>query len=293
MELFSQRSRKALTSAALAFSQLPQTPVSGPRVMPMASTSNSCTVSLSISGLKRVRLKSMPAMVFSTAAGMASAFTAPASTTGISARRNGRSLLRKVAKPLAAYVPAVASAGQVFTSGQLPTVNGTLIATGSRYQREVMKETKDSPELAYKDIFRVGKNRNDPVLVKQVTERVGGVVDWLVYDLKIPYGPAATQYPDHSANRQLGVQGLLDFLGLVAGAGRGVDGKHRGQGGRTLVGAHVLGDQFLGRELFFLHRVNFCLRVQRHDTRCRCGGRVSKRTMEGRQAFNQSQPRSL
>ena len=58
-------------------------------------------------------------------------------------------------------------------------------------------------------------------------------------------------------------------------------------------GAHVLGDQFLGRELFFLHRVNFCLRVQRHDTRCRCGGRVSKRTMEGRQAFNQSQPRSL
>ena len=43
----------------------------------------------------------MPAMVFSTAAGMASAFTAPASTTGISARRNGRSLLRKVARPLA------------------------------------------------------------------------------------------------------------------------------------------------------------------------------------------------
>ena len=38
--------------------------------------------------------------------------------------------LPSVAKPLAAYVPAVASAGQVFTSGQLPTVNGTLIATG-------------------------------------------------------------------------------------------------------------------------------------------------------------------
>ena len=69
---------------------------------------------------------------------------------------------------------------------------GTLIATGSRYQREVMKETKDSPELAYKDIFRVGKNRNDPVLVKMVTEKVGGVVDWLIYDMKIPYGPAAT-----------------------------------------------------------------------------------------------------
>lgn len=84
---------------------------------------------------------------------------------------------------------------------------GTLIATGSRYQREVMKETKDSPELAYKDIMRVGKNRNDPVLVKMTSEKAGSVVDWLIDDLKIPYGPAATQYPDHSAERQLGVQG--------------------------------------------------------------------------------------
>ncbi len=95
---------------------------------------------------------------------------------------------------------------------------GTLIATGSRYQREVMKETKDSPELAYKDIFRVGKNKNDPVLVKMVTEKVGGVVDWLIDDLKIPYGPAATQYPDHSANRQLGVEGRsINFLNLMRG----------------------------------------------------------------------------
>lgn len=84
---------------------------------------------------------------------------------------------------------------------------GTLIATGSRYQRDVMKETKDSPELAYKDIMHVGKNRNDPVLVKMVTEKAGSVVDWLIDDLKIPYGPAATQYPDHSASRQLGVTG--------------------------------------------------------------------------------------
>ena len=93
---------------------------------------------------------------------------------------------------------------------------GTLIATGSRFQKESLKETKDSPELATKDIFRVGKNRNDPLMVKQVTERVGGVVDWLVYDLKIPYGPAATQYPDHSANRQLGVTGRsVNFLKLM------------------------------------------------------------------------------
>lgn len=103
---------------------------------------------------------------------------------------------------------------------------GTLIATGSRYQREVMKETKDSPELAYKDIFRVGKDRNDPVLVKMVTQRVGGVVDWLIYDMKIPYGPAATQYPDHSANRQLGVTGRsVNYLNLMKGKFLDMGGK--------------------------------------------------------------------
>ena len=103
---------------------------------------------------------------------------------------------------------------------------GTLIATGSKYQREVMKETKDSPELAYKDIFTVGKNRNDPTLVKMVTERVGGVVDWLIYDMKIPYGPAATQYPDHSANRQLGVTGRsINYLNLMREKFLGMGGK--------------------------------------------------------------------
>ena len=30
--------------------------------------------------------------------------------------------------------------------------HGGLAATGTRYQREVMKETKDSPELLYKDM---------------------------------------------------------------------------------------------------------------------------------------------
>ena len=38
--------------------------------------------------------------------------------------------LPPVATPLAAYVPAVSSAGQVYTSGQLPTVGGRLLATG-------------------------------------------------------------------------------------------------------------------------------------------------------------------
>lgn len=84
---------------------------------------------------------------------------------------------------------------------------GTMIATGSKLQRDVLKETHDSPELAYKDIMRVGHDKNDPVLVKAITENAGKIVDWFTEDLKIKYGPAATQYPDHSASRQIGVEG--------------------------------------------------------------------------------------
>ncbi len=124
---------------------------------------------------------------------------------------------------MAAAVRAAQQGAKVILIEKRPNIGGatqlnagTLIATGSRYQREVMKETKDSPELAYKDIMRVGENKNDPVLVKMVSERVGGIVDWLIYDLKIPYGPAATQYPDHSANRQLGVTGRsVNWLNLM------------------------------------------------------------------------------
>lgn len=132
---------------------------------------------------------------------------------------------------ISAAVKAETLGKSVILIEKMPTIGGatvlnagTLIATGSRYQREVMKETKDSPELAYK--VRVGKNRNDPVLVKMVTEKVGGVVDWLIYDMKIPYGPAATQYPDHSANRQLGVQGRsVNFLNLMKGKFLDMGGK--------------------------------------------------------------------
>ena len=38
--------------------------------------------------------------------------------------------LPAVAAPVAAYIPALASAGQVFTAGQLPFVDGALPATG-------------------------------------------------------------------------------------------------------------------------------------------------------------------
>lgn len=134
---------------------------------------------------------------------------------------------------MSAAVRAETLGESVILIEKMPTIGGatvlnagTLIATGSRYQREVMKETKDSPELAAEDIFRVGKHKNDPVLVRMVTERVGGVVDWLIDDLKIPYGPAATQYPDHSANRQLGVTGRsVNYLNLMREKFLGMGGK--------------------------------------------------------------------
>ncbi len=85
--------------------------------------------------------------------------------------------------------------------------HGGLAATGTRYQREVMKETKDSPELLYKDMLRVGKNANDPVLARMVSERTGEVGNWLIDDLKVAYGAAWVQFPDHSAHRQISAKG--------------------------------------------------------------------------------------
>ncbi len=128
----------------------------------------------------------------------------------------------------AGITAAVRAAGQgakVILIEKMPAIGGdtqlnagTLIATGSRYQREVMKETKDSPKLAYQDILKAGKYKNDKALALMTAQKAGGVVDWLIDELKIPYGPAATQYPDHSASRQLGVTGRsVNFLKLMSG----------------------------------------------------------------------------
>lgn len=53
------------------------------------------------------------------------------STTGITARLKGLGIeLPQVAAPVAAYVPASRVGNQVWTSGQLPFVDGALPATG-------------------------------------------------------------------------------------------------------------------------------------------------------------------
>lgn len=94
-----------------------------------------------------------------------------------------------------------------FIGGDTVVNAGTMIATNSRIQKEVLGEENDSSELVYEDIMRVGLQKNDPVLVKLIAENIGECIDWLTDDLGIEYAAAATQYPDHSASRQIGVVG--------------------------------------------------------------------------------------
>ena len=115
---------------------------------------------------------------------------------------------------ITAAVKAAESGAKVILIEKRPAAGGVsalnhggLAATGTRYQREEMKETHDSPELLYKDMLRVGKNANDPALAKMVSEHTGEVGDWLIDDLKVAYGAAWVQFPDHSAHRQISAKG--------------------------------------------------------------------------------------
>ena len=56
--------------------------------------------------------------------------------------------LPEVAAPIAAYVPAVRTSNLVFTSGQLPTIEGTLIATGKVGAEVSVEHAKAAAERA-------------------------------------------------------------------------------------------------------------------------------------------------
>ena len=56
--------------------------------------------------------------------------------------------LPEVAKPVAAYVPAVVTGNLVFTSGQLPFVNGHLPAVGKVGQGDELVDPATAKELA-------------------------------------------------------------------------------------------------------------------------------------------------
>lgn len=56
--------------------------------------------------------------------------------------------LPDVAAPIAAYVPAVRTGNLVFTSGQLPTIDGTLISTGKVGAEVTVEQAKAAAERA-------------------------------------------------------------------------------------------------------------------------------------------------
>ena len=82
----------------------------------------------------------------------------------------------EVARPVAAYVPAVRSGQHVFTTGQLPMRSGTLMATG-KVGAEVTPEeaTECAQQCALNAIAAVKAEIGDLDLVKRVVKVVAFV----------------------------------------------------------------------------------------------------------------------
>ena len=60
-----------------------------------------------------------------------------------------------------------------FIGGDTVLNAGTMVATNSRIQKEVLNETQDSSDLLYEDIMKVGLEKNDPVLVRLLADNIG------------------------------------------------------------------------------------------------------------------------
>ena len=124
--------------------------------------------------------------------------------------------LPPVAKPVAAYVPAVVTGNLVFTAGQLPFVSGTLAATG-KFGAELI--AGDGPGLA----------RICALNALAAAESVIGSLDRVTRVVKVVVFVAST--PDFTG--QPGVaNGASELLGQVFG--------DAGQHARSAVGVPVL-----------------------------------------------------
>ena len=124
--------------------------------------------------------------------------------------------LPDVAKPLAAYVPAVRSGNYVYTSGQLPSVNGTLIASG-KLGVDVTPEigAQCAQQSALNALAAVKAEVGDLSLIRRIVK----VVVFVASD------------PSFTAQPQV-ANGASELLGKVFGD----DGKHA----RSAVGVSVL-----------------------------------------------------
>jgi len=82
----------------------------------------------------------------------------------------------EVAKPVAAYVPAVRSGNYIYTSGQLPMRNGNLMATG-KVGGEVTPEeaTACAQQCALNALAAVKAELGDLALIKRVVKVVAFV----------------------------------------------------------------------------------------------------------------------
>lgn len=109
--------------------------------------------------------------------------------------------LPQVAAPIAAYVPAVRTGNLVFTSGQLPTIDGTLIATGKVGAEVTVDQAKAAAERAA---------LNGLAAIKQVI----GDLDKIVRVVKVVgFVAVDPSFTNHSAV----VNGASEFLGECFG----------------------------------------------------------------------------
>jgi enamine deaminase RidA (YjgF/YER057c/UK114 family) len=122
----------------------------------------------------------------------------------------------EVAKPVAAYIPAIRSGNHVFTSGQLPMRDGQLIATG-KVGGEVSQEeaVECARQCALNALAAVKAEVGDLSAVKRIVKVVAFI--------------AST--PDFTAQPQV-ANGVSELLGEVFGDA----GRHA----RSAVGVSVL-----------------------------------------------------
>ena len=114
--------------------------------------------------------------------------------------------LPEVAAPVAAYVPAVRSGPYVYTSGQLPIVSGSLVATGKVGAEISAEQGKDLARIcALNALAAVKAELGDLARIRRVVKVVGFVAS----------------APDFTGQPGV-VNGASELLGEVFGAA----GKH-------------------------------------------------------------------
>jgi len=94
---------------------------------------------------------------------------------------------------------------------------GSFSAAGSRMQRA--KNIEDSPELHFADARRIGKEKNDPEILRLYTANAGAVLDWLE-NLGVEFDPRGPRMaPEHelysvprTCDARIGARGYVEVF---------------------------------------------------------------------------------